>query len=288
MLCLFLLCGCEKTKDDQREVLGTLLMKACWDSNAGLAELLIKDGADPNTTDEKGMTALMLAAGNPRGDNAHLVNILLQKGADVSAKDNEGRTAMRLAFEKGYLGAVWSLLHKGGDPSNMVNSKGRTPLMEFAEKWNPNAGHLEPFLAKGVQVNAIDADGKTALIIAAASPLDHKWGLDAVSHLIGRGADLNYQDNQGRTALMAAAENGRLEIVKLLISKNPQVNTKDKEGKTALILALQNGHLDVIEALVKGGADVDTKDNSGRTALDYAEEMFSKTRDMLKSKEKAP
>jgi len=276
--------ACEKTSDDQRAVLGTLLLKACWDSNPGLAELLIKDGADVNTMDENGMTALMMAAGNPRNDNAHLVNILLLKGADVHASDKQGRTALMLAFDKGYLGAVWSLLQKGGDPSNIVNAKGRTPLMDFAEKWAPNAGFLEPFLQKGVNVNARDKDGRTALIIAAENPLDHQAGVGAVNHLVVRGADINFHDNEGKTALMAAAARGRLEVVKLLLEKNSGVNAKDKDGKTALILALENGRLDVAEALINAGADVNVGDDSGKTAVAYAKERLLKVKDLLKSR----
>lgn len=263
--------------------LGILLMKACWDSNAELAELLIKDGADPNTTDENGVTALMLAASNPRGDNAHLVNILMQRGAEVNAKNKEGQTAFKMAFDKGYLHSAWALLHKGADP-NTTNGKGQTPLMVYAEKWDPNAGHLEPFLQRGVPINARDKEGKTALMIAAASPRDHALGVGAVSHLVAKGADINLQDELGRTALMYAAEHGRLQIVKLLLDKNPVIDARDKAGKTALMLALEHGHFNVADLLVKNGADINVKDNAGKTPLAYFDERVQAFRQNLAPK----
>lgn len=44
--------------------------------------------------------------------------------------------------------------------------------------------------------------------------------LDMVQMLIAAGADINIQDQDGNTALMCAAEHGRLDIVKLLLSQS--------------------------------------------------------------------
>jgi ankyrin repeat protein len=48
---------------------------------------------------------------------------------------------------------------------------------------------------------------------------------------------VNAQNNNGRTALMAAAKNNHTEIIKGLLAKGADLNAKDKNGKTALELA---------------------------------------------------
>lgn len=43
--------------------------------------------------------------------------------------------------------------------------------------------------------------------------------MDMVQALLGHGADVNVQDDEGSTALMCASEHGHVEIVKLLLAQ---------------------------------------------------------------------
>lgn len=52
---------------------------------------------------------------------------------------------------------------------------------------------------------------------------------------IRTGADVNYANGDGRTALMRAAKRDRKDIVQLLIDNGADVNAADKYGKTALM-----------------------------------------------------
>ncbi|TKZ29069.1 ankyrin repeat domain-containing protein [Brachyspira catarrhinii] len=69
------------------------------------------------------------------------------------------------------------------------------------------------------------------------------------------GPNIDYQDNDGLTALMWASANGYLEIVEYLIrEKSANPNIKNNKGKTALDLAKENRHEEVAEFLRKAGA----------------------------------
>jgi len=68
------------------------------------------------------------------------------------------------------------------------------------------------------------------------------------------GADIDTTDNSGTTALMAAAQNDHLEVVRELLAQGADVNAKTNKGTTALRVASKNRHNKVRELLVNSGA----------------------------------
>ena len=52
---------------------------------------------------------------------------------------------------------------------------------------------------------------------------------------IKKGVDLNYQNGEGRTALMRSAKRGYKDIVRVIIDNGADVNLVDKNGKTAIM-----------------------------------------------------
>lgn len=108
---------------------------------------------------------------------------------------------------------------------------------------------LKALLSRGVNINATDDDGETALMEAADSR-----NVETVRVLIANGANVNAADEDGETALMIAADDGRLEIVQLLLQAGANVNARDDDGESALDKAVDEGHRKVADALRAAGA----------------------------------
>ena len=96
-----------------------------------------------------------------------------------------------------------------------------------------------------------------------------------VKLLVDAGLDLNYQDDQGETALHVAARLGRVDCANILLNGSAS-QTADAEiaeytyGWTPLFISCVEGRLDVARVLIESGVDVDRPDTSGWTAKEHA------------------
>lgn len=121
-------------------------------------------------------------------------------------------------------------------------------------------------LKRGAQVNGLDADKRSALMLAG-----FEGRTEVARYLLENGAQVNLADINGRTALMFASSGPFPETVALFLEKGADVNASDKhEGWTALMFAAGEGQLEVCQALLRGGADKTLKDKDGDQAIDHA------------------
>ncbi len=96
--------------------------------------------------------------------------------------------------------------------------------------------------------------------------------VEIIQYLIDSGADINYQNVWGDTALFLASMKGKKEIVKLLLDHGGYINHHDRNGFTPLIYASLSSDKDIVKLLLSddGGADINAKDNDGHTVLFWA------------------
>ena len=95
-----------------------------------------------------------------------------------------------------------------------------------------------------------------------------KPNLNLVRDLITLGADLDWQDKFGNTALHRCVNSNHPDIARMLIDAGADVNMQDdKRGQTALHECVNSNHLDIARMLIDAGADVNIQDRGGSTAL---------------------
>lgn len=109
-----------------------------------------------------------------------------------------------------------------------------------------------------------------ALALAAKSNF-----VQIVKLLVDADVDINYQDEQGETALHVAARYGHTEVAKTLIEgtaeQKANVDLAEKAfAWTPLFIACVDGHLPVAQLLIEAGAELEKPDLSGWTAKEHA------------------
>ncbi len=106
------------------------------------------------------------------------------------------------------------------------------------------------------------AEPATPLVEAAA-----RGDLSTIRALIGKKIDVNAARTDGTTALHAAVNADRVDIVDTLLRAGAKAATADRYGVTPLYLACLNGNVDMIRRLLDAGVDPNAVDPGGETAL---------------------
>lgn len=235
-----------------------------------------------------GEVAVVLAA--LREGSESELKTLLEQGADPNLPNEKGEVAIVLAAELGHWEKVKLLLkHKAeiGKPG----LGGRTALIETV--WRGNTAMAGFLLGKGADVNC-NSDRGTPLIVANKTRIDKK-GIKFIEKLLEAGADVNAQDPEGNTALMAMVKRDP-KIVQLLLDHGADTGIRNKQGNTAQELAdpkiaikLQewnqgaelrriDGFIDHaikeniagLESALAAGHDINAKNEEEKTALSRA------------------
>jgi uncharacterized protein len=145
-----------------------------------------------------------------------------------------------------------------------IAAAAESSLIEIVERGD-RAGALA-MLAKGANPNTPGPDGTTALMWAAAND-----DLELVRALVKAGADVKARNHFGTSAITEAAILGSAPIIDVLLKAGADANFKNPEGETPLMAAARSGKVDAARLLVEAGADVNARESFGeQTALMWA------------------
>ena len=186
---------------------------------------------------------------------------------DISVlKDPKGHTAIQCAILVSNIGVVELLINLGVDLELRGGPFHRTAL-HMACRCSGNIMIVTMLLKAGVDINAVDSQGCTALMHAAEmgrGPL--------VELLSSSGADVGVVNTAGYTALMLAAKRGHVDIALPLLQYWTRKEALASNKSSVLHCACEGGCVAVIEYLLKNfeGLRVFATDVWGNTCLFYA------------------
>lgn len=243
---------------------------AAGNCNNKAGEYLISKGADVNLQiDYEEHKSILMLACEKRCST--LVKILIEKGANINAKDNAGNTAFFYGLRSGSKSIIDAFLSSDSANHSSSITNGIKPL-EFVVDIIPKGPEssqlylnvLRFLLDKGADPNISKSPTWTPLLIASQSGY-----AKAVELLLLKGATVNCRTEYGKTPLMFAACCGKeaQRMVALLLQHKADINATAQDGRTALYEATECTDTGVVKLLLKAGADPNLRTDYGRTPL---------------------
>ena len=232
------------------------LHQACVQGNTRVVNTLLGLGYNPNEKDGVyGKTPLHLLAcvsqlsrtGEIINDNILLcLDLLLQHGADPSIVCNKMKTALHYACMFANYEFLMRLLNHGNvtDFIDMKDEDDETALIKLAFRTGPDIR------------------------------FDYGFGFEDIAEkMIILGANVNYRNRYGSTAIMGACTKGDKALIRVLLDNGANINMSMEDGVTPLHLFcgsdFRGKRLPLIRFLIQQGANIDAIDTYGNTPLAY-------------------
>lgn len=247
---------------------GAVFLAACSSGDTDEVKKLLARGADINTVNVDGLTALHQACID---ENLDMVKFLVENRANINQQDNEGWTPLHAAASCGYLNIAEYFISHGASVG-IVNSEGEVPS-DLAEEPAMKDLLLEQVKKQGVDLEQSRQEEEQQMLQDARQWLNS-----------GNIEDVR-QARSGATALHVAAAKGYSEVLRLLIQAGYELNVQDHDGWTPLHAAAHWGVKEACSILAEALCDMDIRNKLGQTPFDVADEGLVEHLEMLQKKQ---
>src|SRR5713101_1888624 len=240
----------------------TALMHSVIESDVKMMNLLIGHGANVNAKNALASTALMYAA-----TNLAKARVLLDAGADVKARGKSGATPMNVAVTTfGSTPVLKLLVSKGAEPEARqmagAAAMGDLEAMQYLISVGVPEGGL-----KGAAISAAIAarcEACARLLVEKGAPANSTRPNGTLSSSVGAtlGGVLN-----------DTAKRAMPELSQLLLDHGASLESRDREGFTLLmqaVLSMEPSRDRMVEWLLSKGVDPNAKNDRGDTAYQFA------------------
>ncbi|MEO6054399.1 MAG: ankyrin repeat domain-containing protein [Chthoniobacterales bacterium] len=229
---------------------------------------LLENGADVTIKNKDGKTAVDLARENGNAEILELLQRKVGASASTTKSNTAESTSAKGEKQKSeepiHHQLIQAVKREDMKEAQRLMSLGSDADAGSALSYFVSSGSskmVQWFIDHGVDPKKISGNSAPTLLFYSGSP-------EIVEILIKNGVDINAVDSFGRTALFEVAgyRLNSSETVRMLLRRGANPNARDKFGFTPLTMAQGK---EAVEVLVDGGADVHAKDDKGRGVLHY-------------------
>lgn len=207
-------------------------------------ELLSAKPSLLNATDRQGRNLLHLACSAsctnlkvPEAVSARMVNFLLDSGLDVESPVLVGRCDICTA--------IWFAVARGRNPTlvKLLIKRGAKPTGLYAAGWYEDIELLDLLIRAGATID----------VVGGVTPFLACWcwrKFEAAKYLARKGADVNFQDSKGKTALHYGVEKEfDPALLRFLVRSGASPDIKDRDGVSPRMRASRKRDKRFFEAL---------------------------------------
>lgn len=259
--------GAKATLQDSHGTTPLTFAAATGQQNTGVYDLLVQNGANLKTDlNNDGANALLLGVG--ADPDLKLTQYFQSKGLDIKSKDAAGNTAFDYAARAGNINTMKMLLSKGVAFSDNA-------MLMAAQGGRRGGNTLEVFQYLenlGIKPTVTAKNGENVLHSLVRRP----GQTELIKYFISKGVNVNAVNEEGNTAFMNAAAASRdTATIALLAPLAKDINQKNKNGATALALAVRSNSPEVVQYLLTKGANVEMADTKGNNLVYYLFESYN-------------
>lgn len=245
LILLFLCIGVDsfgQTKGDLRQIIKT-------EDTLRLAKF-IDNGFDVNSMYSKSTCFLNRAILTKKYDLTRF--ILKQENVKIQRVQKDGFTTLHYLVSNGWYSMAMHLIDSGVDPNTLgyINSHIlRTVLADYQWRSNSDPSSLDfikYLYEKGInpELSITCCPNKVTLLILSVIWAD----LPTVEYMLAKDYDaIDSTDHKLKTALHWAVQRNKVDMVKLLIENGANINLEDDKGKTAFDYAVKEKNDEIIK-----------------------------------------
>ncbi|KAL6593354.1 ankyrin [Neocallimastix californiae] len=224
--------------DNETNINTSPLTIACQKGNISMVKCLIDYGADVNKVYGDSQTPLinaMIARGIRNIKDKNLIGYLIDVGADILKENSQHENALTYSCKYEDISVTNYLLNRLDKIiGTKVKFRDSALLAACQSVFNNNEALIKQLVRQGANVNKVNKDGDTTLMLVIRSSYARLYSKDK-----------NMKEN----------------VIRYLIDQGVEVNKENRKKETALIIACQNNDKKLVNYLIHHGANVDLNNN---------------------------